>query len=198
MRNKKGNAVVIFLAIALVISVSAAGYLFWQNKQLQNQTVKIIPPVQAPSPVPTIDPTASWKTYTNMRYKFTFNYPSQWIENNNSESALVYFTMQQNDRPINVLLIINAYQATSFENWIQSKSVVNRYTSGNQNEVSYKDFLLGNIKSYEMINYPSEGGCTRIFAVYHNGNVFEIEKGGGTCNMPEKTFDQILSTFKFL
>lgn len=76
--RKRGNILVIFLITTVVIlSLAIAGYLFVQNKQLQNQKIQPVPTIQnsAPTnnfptpiptpvstPAPTIDPTVNQKT----------------------------------------------------------------------------------------------------------------------------------------
>jgi len=89
--KRKGNILLIFLTVTLVFSMVAIGYLVIQNRQLQNQAVKPVPPVQnsaptnnfptpvsvsTPSLVPVVDPTANWETFKTKR--FVFKYPPDW------------------------------------------------------------------------------------------------------------------------
>lgn len=73
--KKPPLALAIFLLI--ITSLALAFYLF-KDRFLGN-TVNIPTSVATSSPVPTIDPTANWKTYTNTKHGFSFKYPSTWI-----------------------------------------------------------------------------------------------------------------------
>jgi len=79
---KRGNILVILLITTVaILSLTAAGYLFIQNRQLQNQIVKPVnfpAPTPVSSPAPAIDPTANWKTYTNTKFGVSFRYPLEW------------------------------------------------------------------------------------------------------------------------
>ncbi len=82
--SQKGNIIVPILVIALLISLGLAGYLFWQNQQLQNQTTNIVDsPTVTPqtniSPIPSIsNETDKWDILTGTDLKISFKYPSNW------------------------------------------------------------------------------------------------------------------------
>lgn len=90
-KRKQGNILVVLLITTVtILSLVAAGYLFWQNRQLQNQLVKTPSPIQnstpannfpVPTPVstPVVDTKASWKKFVDNDYKISFSYPKEWI-----------------------------------------------------------------------------------------------------------------------
>ncbi len=64
--NKRGNALIIILAILAMVGLTLTGYFLWSNKQTPNK------PVQTASP----DSTANWKTYKGN--SFSIKYPPDW------------------------------------------------------------------------------------------------------------------------
>ncbi len=91
---KKSNFLVILLSILLIISVAISGFFAFQTQKLvaelriMKDEVRITPtattepsvePIATNSASTTIDPTASWKTYTNNVLKYTIKYPMDWV-----------------------------------------------------------------------------------------------------------------------
>ncbi len=79
--------------ILAILSLTASGYLFWQNQKLQQQLEKLQKPAAtltttspilgSPQPTEITDLTAEWKTYTNTAYKYIVKYPQNYsvVEN---------------------------------------------------------------------------------------------------------------------
>lgn len=69
MNSRHGNILVIVLAVALLISISAAGYFYWQTQQKTNSetpSATITPSQKTTTPTqqPTQDETINWKAYS--------------------------------------------------------------------------------------------------------------------------------------
>jgi hypothetical protein len=76
--SKKNNLVVILLTVLLLVSFSISIFLFLQVQTLTKQLAQS----QVVTPIPTLDPTADWKTYTNSEKGFLFKYPNTWTAGN--------------------------------------------------------------------------------------------------------------------
>ena len=86
--QKSSNLPIIILSIFLVISLSAIAYLYTQIQSLKTQAPTPVAQV-TPSPVVTpvatstpaaasaADPTATWTTYTNSTFGFSFQLPKE-------------------------------------------------------------------------------------------------------------------------
>lgn len=80
--------IVLFILLGLVvIAVSVfIGIQIGRNQVSSQQPVAIQPTATPTAPTSTNDSTVDWKTYTNTRYSYSFQYPQQYnIKNNNAE-----------------------------------------------------------------------------------------------------------------
>lgn len=77
------------LIVILFAAVLAVGVLFYTN--YSNNRTKISQNQQVtPTPSPTQDSTANWKTYNSPNVNFIFKYPSDWRVISNSERELQF------------------------------------------------------------------------------------------------------------
>ncbi|MCX6792105.1 MAG: hypothetical protein NT149_03660 [Candidatus Gottesmanbacteria bacterium] len=73
----KSNLLPVLIVILLLLSLGAAGFLVYQNRQLKQQISHVQPtPTPLITPIITPDPTANWKTYVDKMNRFSFQYPS--------------------------------------------------------------------------------------------------------------------------
>lgn len=78
-QHKQQGFTPIFILIGALIMVGVAGGAYYLGRttspkpELQNQVV-----TSSPQPSPSIDETANWKTYTNIRLGFQIKYPLGW------------------------------------------------------------------------------------------------------------------------
>ncbi len=205
MRNKRGNVLVIFLAVALVVSVSAAGYLFWQNRQLQNQAVKTTSPVQNPTPVPTIAPTANWKTYKTSQYEI--KYPPDWklsltpLEGESLFKIIPNSNVDDNFYP-GLFVEFKSINNTSLET---QKNIYERMNLI-KNGVFFKNITAvkytGASSTKNVNGRIVPGVIQQIFILLeHSGYIYTFGysyEESAINKKQEDLFDQILSTFKFL
>ncbi len=83
--SKKGfSSIPVLLIISFLIACLAAVYFWYQNQQLQqkssnpNQVSNQQTPSVTLTPSLPPDETASWKTYTDTKYRFSLKYPNSW------------------------------------------------------------------------------------------------------------------------
>lgn len=75
MSTQKGQAL-IFIILALV-AAGFVGIMFYVGKITPKPPPEVVTLTPSPTPSPSpIDETASWKTYTNTKYGFSFKYPN--------------------------------------------------------------------------------------------------------------------------
>lgn len=70
--------VIIYVVIALLFYGGV--YYFFLNKSSNPYSSNYPSPTIAKTPtvIPTVDPTAKWKTYTNSKYGYVLSYPTDW------------------------------------------------------------------------------------------------------------------------
>lgn len=204
-KQKRGNILIILLITTVaILSLGATGYLFVQNKQLQNQIIKPIPPVQNsaptnnfPTPAPTIDPTANWKTYVNEKYKFSLKY-------------LRGLSVKENQITGDGGLEIN-FEPTStvFEDQVTKNIYISvSKTNGNLKTIVENEkakivgHVVSKINNESGISVSGTQGIKITFDLINNlerANVFVIKNESlYVISAESKLMDQILSTFKFL
>ncbi len=72
----KKSPVLLFIALVLLSLVSVlAIYLFLQVRTLSLEQTS---PSPTPTPVASADPTATWETYFDSKYQFSFKYPNKY------------------------------------------------------------------------------------------------------------------------
>jgi len=195
---------VIYLVLSFLILVFLAStvFLFYQNTQLKNkltsyQAQPIVSPTPTTyqSPVPTADPTASWKTYKNNTYGFSFKIPENWTNYSmndfssqpftNTEELLYIGPKNTDTKPPQVMQIssykINAYQEQEV------------FPPAN---CTITDVLIG-IDQTQAIHKICKGMESNGFITIKTSQfVFIIDELKGSAT-DYQLFDQILSTFKF-
>ena len=130
MHSKRGNILIIFLAIIALVGTALFGYLFWKNKQVQNKPVK--------NPAPEItnpDPMANWYSIRITQHNFSFKAPPGWgtisnIMTGNFEAFTPTTVITRNQS----LIIITPNQNSTTNVLIDFNNPTNRITkNGNDN-----------------------------------------------------------------
>lgn len=209
-QNPKDNHGITIAAMALfvLLSLGVIVFLYYQNQQLKDILANYQTPTvsSTPTPVATIDPTASWKTYTNNKYglDFSFLYPTDFNIKRDPETSWDSPAMKNFVGMSIELTPTNKYK---FQDLILSitktdKSLdeyVKNYTSSNYTTPKTKTreslTIAEWIGSYK--NAP-----THYLSFVSNGYIYSFGlvaiddvTSFGTEN--SKLLDQILSTFKF-
>lgn len=183
-RTKTNPLVIISLILLLILVASGA---FVLGKYLaENKSEPAIP-----TPLPTADPTAGWKSYENKQYGFSFKYPSVL--------------------PYNVIDILDYKDKESFDVWI--KNYETEIPKCNTMECPPK-FTYSIKKSISVLDkkayyYENSGmaGPKQILIIdlgsYKIGYITFLPNPIENPDNPvseinRQYFDQILSTFKFI
>ena len=189
-----------FTIVSFGIAIGVGGYILGtrNSQSLQDRVDEqspVIFPTQGavdgnkplPSTVPDTGETANWKTYTNTNYGYSINYPNNWAVKN----------LESVD-PKTIELV--AFNPGQVENEF---SAVNIIVSNRNYEQELE--LLGPNAEPAKVNYVN---ATRARRANPDGKeyiivLFNLNKGQNALRIEAKsehqiTFDQILSTFKFI
>lgn len=190
----------------------------------------IYPPLQilpapTPSPIATVDPTANWKTYANISYKYSLKYPSDWKITTESGADPSSFPAPYFDSPCagktepcsQILITTRAGLIKDLE----PDFIINQ-TGSNPDIVSNKkEGMVGGEKAslfeYFQSNYSADwdssnreylkkGRLLYVVVVVHNDTKYTITYEETQKNIirtgkdwkAKDVFDQILSTFRFV
>lgn len=178
------------LALITILSISASAFLYYQSLGLQKQLAQIQSTVSAPTPTPTIDPMANWKTYAKI--DFEFKLPVSWIEKTNDSSGKDFIF--SSGLPGRSELVIS--KLTHQEGSKVISDPIN-YFSFNQTPRE-RTIKLGTINAKEYFGCVGVEGCMDMYELIIDtqGQVYVI--GFTTYPDQEKELYQtILSTFKF-
>lgn len=204
---KKPFPFLLLFAIIILIAFSGSiAYLFAQNMVLRQQLANL---QASPSPIPTpaivADPTADWKTYTGSEIGFSFKYPANFGNQGliagpftGKSSFLQSFsdplTIRDNtDAPFDgfSVYVVTDMKTSSVDQYLRNElSVMNenefsRMQGARRQEFSGGTALVTDSQGYYYFSTPDPQKF--IVFVYLQANPSF-----------KQTFDQILSTFKFM
>jgi hypothetical protein len=204
------------IGITILLIVVACGAYFWGKNQ-QKTTLPKAPVATTATPMP--DLTTGWKTYTNSTYRYVIKYPPSW-EVDNDQSRPEYFVVT--DPTTKVESPHQAGLITSGNSIIISvQNVADNYTYqtllDDNNPILHpdepvspitfsKDITIDGISGKQSEDEEGfDGGSIRRYII-HNGllftfiqkyHLFSLTEGRQQFPNSEKTFDQVISTFKF-
>lgn len=192
------------MAIFILLSLAAVAFFYYQNQQLKSMLASYQQVQVSPTPSATTDPTASWKTYTNIVMGFSVKLPPSWFTHKETKTLYGYSTNISypvdnsssqdfiSGQQANVDIARSNNNGEDLEKIAQDKvsmpaspfsNTITNSNVGSQNAIILTD-TSGNGKSV-LINFGKYNYDISIF----NPDKFE---GINT------TFDQVLSTFKFI
>lgn len=197
---------VMIIVVILIGSLSIYfAYKKYQSRENENTTLKITPTEITNSPTPTVDPISNWKTYTNTKYSFLLKYPPEFILKTEGyergEEEMFEITSDEVE-PQTIMLV--GVSSSDFDKKVyeDTKSKSGETVSGefpgstNKGTVSVSETSVSGIIAYQ-IRLESETSV--LTNIYFEKNGFYYQLSFVTGNKEhEKTFDQILSTFRFL
>ena len=189
---KKNNLAVILLSILLLITLFISGYLFLQVQGLTKQLAQL--QIQPTSSIPTTTPdiTANWKTYTDPKGKYSFKYPDYWKSQSLPTNSQQLLSLRS-PTEINISLSL----VENLPGIDLNCEVENKRENININKLIITKILTTGIKSDSC---GDNSGSKTIWAVLGKNisDYLIIRYNIATTQMAESTFDQILSTFRFL
>jgi len=181
---------------------------FWLGKSSGGPKVVVTPtPTVAPTvseSIPTLDPTAGWKTYTNTKYNYQLKYPSSWeIYLPRGLSSLGLEGLTEVDfypQGKNSILTINVLTATP-------QTIISDLESSRWGRTSesleMEEIEIAGIKGKKIsgTDVPTGGALLRV--IFSKDNLtydvlLKLRSEEINLGYTGDTFNQILSTFKFL
>lgn len=209
--------------IILAIIIFAVAILITLNtdfvKPIKNQPIPgSSPAAQYSSPTPDASPalnssaeTADWKTYTDKENKFFFKYPQEWSIRKNDHGTSVDYSLLSSDFKLNennhleeeartgAKMDIFVFASTPLKPAVSGQTYQGTDTTYSRKISNVKSLTIDGRTAQEF-DYVAVGLPTLM------GSRFEVSKGGTLYVLDivyssvsfKKTFDQTLSTFRFL
>jgi hypothetical protein len=221
------NTGTIILAIVITAIVVGGGVYLWQNKSMSNQyspTTQTLNSVSTPTATstpssPQSNPIAGWLTYTNTKYGYQINYPSDWTLKQNRTvhpgaegvyPVIEYLTFLSPNK--------HYYLEFGLKRDGENIGIVSRTGTGGGNIVASGEIKLGDAnvtvdklidnRKVKLVFYDNSGAKGKAGVSFVIGNFDGYAEFGSMVNVnydqidignaPElDTANQILSTFKF-
>jgi len=186
--KQPNNSLLVALSVLLAIMIGETAFLAYQNSQLQKQVSLLkaaATPVASTIPTATTDPTANWKTYTNSEHGFSFKYPSgatyQLTNFPGSKFGIVFKNL------------------TSFAYSNLTIIIDSSWGSTTPNPDTIQNFTLSGVQAYRKELPIGQNPAETLVMVQHGSDftTLQMVKEDKDTTI-DSTFDQILSTFKFL
>lgn len=196
----KSKLLVVFLGLMALAAVIRVGVYFLEKQEPEQKTAQVVT-----SPTLTPDPTANWKTYENVGYKYSVEYPSTWEILKSSDTGASFRPIDKKaDFPNGVIGIdvrdkTNKDEILSLEEYL--RQVVGDETSPSKTLLSLEQVGVGYKVKWKVGAVGPYGKEEITTIAYFNlpGKLIEvywINKEEQTKEY-EQIFNQILSTFKF-
>lgn len=214
--QRSKSSPMLWVAIGVAILASGIGIGLVAGKYFQpvssTTSVSIVPPtpILSPTVVPVEegDPTATWKTYTNDDYGFSFRYPEKGnVQKLQKRDSLLLggavfklinsskFTSQSSE----VYTYVYNRDGLSLGEWIKTNSTVKPFGSEEKEFSDYVDLGQKNIDGFDGINFRNEtmGFVNHNVAVEKGDYVYVVGYVEVADDLSSE-YNQILSTFKFV
>lgn len=215
----------ILIGLALILAAGFGGaylgkFLYAPKTPAGGPATIQTTPTGTPSMMPTIDPIASWKTYTNTQYGFSFRHPNlddftdtvgiagpQEITN---PKPVVQFadkstiTMPNTDAAFDgfaVYVVPNSKKYTLSEYVRSQREALTKMFkefrgSGYNDQTQESSFIIDNQQTVLLTNTGDH--VERVYVIYPDSQKFLVIGKIQTNVNFKNTFDQILFTFRFL
>ncbi|KKS00112.1 MAG: seg [Microgenomates group bacterium GW2011_GWC1_41_20] len=189
--KKNSPVFVIALTLLLVAILALGGYVLW-TKNFSGLGIKPTPsPVVPVTATPTPDPTISWQSFTDQESRFTFKYPANWTQVENSVVSDITPTLPSyRDSGSDYYVISTEFNDTDFNSWMQQSGVSN-FTSA----------VLNGYQMHSSYDIPGQTPGYEVFIEFNNKiaglNLFPYDRKYPDTKIIE-IYNQILSTFKFI
>lgn len=209
-------------SIIFIFGILSGFYVAWlASNYLNTSTQETSPQNQTtnPSLTPTPDPTANWKTYTEINTRFTLKYPNHWNQLDLANNSSIYLTnvvlspqafVAETVSPFKEfpevpnglhIAVFNIRDCTNSADYAQEK--INEYLS--LKDSLYPDLEIESLKLDKINGYIIYKGAPGVEAqkgpnlfVFQCPREIQISFDPTDIENSEQFFDQILSTFRFL
>ena len=191
--NRPWLKIITFSLLALLLAGGLvwAGYWYGKSSKLKAQNL-ITSPTPALMPTLISDPTADWKTYINTKIGFAFKYPNRWTEKGpvaDYDTTIVYIHSDEKfgEEPEPLQYYLWVTEVKELPDREYTRESINKYTAYITDKEPSRsgaltDYITKDEKQYIMISLTPYDAKDPFPAQDHY----------------IKTFDLILSTFKFL
>lgn len=190
--SKKVILVISVIVISILLLGSVAG-IYWYSNNSSTTKENIVSENQTPTP----DPTASWDTYKNDAFGYTFNYPEGYEITDLGERDMYINRIgvpvggQGGNQPFgSMIFYYRGVEGLENQSEIRRESVVL--------DTTVNGFPAKQVKSNSSLQYS----ISYYISDLNNKRVIKASIGtGGDTGYEESsfnTFNQILSTFKFI
>lgn len=201
--NQRGSAAVILLVVLVVVLAAVLVYFAFLKKPGEVAVNPTPTPTKTATPTPTANLTANWKTYTNPRVGYQFEYPStnltlelnetiKYPDSQTKNQDLVQFaantkdTREQQPVTFGVRTYIGV-KNNSVEDWIQS--------GGSATSPNLANYTKRSID--ERTAYTGRGISVTYVLYNHNIYVIDAHAGIEPALDTDSVYGHLLSTFKF-
>lgn len=205
---KRRSPFIFILFLLFLIALAGAGYYgFMYYKEVSKPSPT---PTTEPTPVATTDPTADWKIYINPSWKISFKYPQTWtdlkLEGSESyvskdSSNIINLTINKgiyyNDKPL------DPYSSAFSASIGQKVGEENEKIKIADLEIDGRDAVVVSMDYLQSTQEPPS--YSYIYIIKDNNSLFILnfwsqdgDKSKTNIMDQKETFDQILSTFKFI
>ena len=204
LRKSKGFAHLFLLVVIVIVGIGGILYYSWQKGLIR------ITPSQEVSPTPTPDPTTDWKTYKNAKYGYTIKYPPDYRIEIKNQDLVILYPPQHPQSKFGYITIYRLREKKYLENTEEYfDKLLNFYPKPTYRIVdeSKKRFKLNGLEVFSFRFEYLEREIKSVKLLKENLG-FSIDFLGGHLNENKglstneyyniETFDQILSTFKFI
>lgn len=202
--SQKGLAPIV---IILLIAVALVGYLIYSGKiNLPQKQVN-----QQTAEAPKIDEIEDWKTYTNEKYGYSFQYPQELGlklgvvglggEEDKLETTRSLMLESKIEPPQGLVMFITAGQ-TSYKTIDEYSNNLGKSKPSSKEPIMIVSKEKTNVAGIEAIKYTKNqpgAGLVLSVDILKNGYLYQFSLNFSDNNSQNlSTFNQILSTFKFL
>jgi hypothetical protein len=194
----------IAISIVLIVAILAGGFIYWRyfsfQEELANQPEIVIP--EKP-----IDETANWQTYTNDQYGFEIKYPKKFFPEvpSNQDLNIGLLTLSFNENGYYpIWLYVGGNENKKILDMINSTSTVGLEVKNNKKTINGLEWNIVEETEIPVEGIGTAGSALKFYTL--NGNRTYIiecldcnsQIFGDIAEEKRLTFDQMLSTFKFI
>lgn len=200
------------LVIIILIALAVGGYLLYQKQLKPAVPQPSVNPVA--SPVPTgAGETTNWETYTNEKCKFSLQYPEDWVVNawpveiNSVPENVCSVNFGKFQLPVTregdtelkrlgYLIEVWGEKGTDFEQNASENDIYKNRTNYKREKVAFNNLPAYRITGTGM-DFPRDRLIVAKDAIVYSISVNYLLTENNQRDEAQKTFNQILSTFKF-
>ena len=212
---QRGNTAILII-VGILVLVGVAGGAYFLGRQTlslrgvsETSNAAILP---TSSPAPNVSPvssdadeTANWKTYTNINGNYSIKFPSNWYSEEVKDKDIPVFKLSPSPsglhdytQVITIYVLDNPKNLTVEEFNLEGVTIIGPGGETSKLQYTYTSVIVGGLEGKRNTDMPGQFEHDTVF-IKKDKKIYGINwiKGPGE-SIPLTTFNQILSTFKFL